>query len=198
MLDMLLTPFAFLGIRHPDKKLVTINWIAPLSLAAICTICLCIVDQMNFFGSNGFLEKILGLVQSLPGFYLAALIAVTAFSNGPGMDKLMPGIPPTGKIWHNGSIIREELTRRRMLSMMFAFLTASSFLLTFAIILSTSLANPAYQWIRSTSDALWVANIATGVKCLVIFSLLTALWQMLLVTLWGLFYLSDRIHEPDS
>lgn len=198
MLDVLLTPFSFLGIRHPDKKLLVINWIAPLSLAALCAICLCTVDGLNFFGVNGFLDKTLGIVQSLPGFYLAALIAVTAFSNGPSMDKLMPGIPPTGKIWHNGVMVREELTRRRMLAMMFAFLTASSFLLTFLMIACTSFAGTFSEMILYYSGCVWSKDFAIGLKFATMVFILTALWQLILVTLWGLFYLSDRIHAPEE
>lgn len=196
MLDILLRPFAFLGIQHPDKTFRLMNWVLSFLLAALSTALILSVNGLNVFGETGLLAKVQNFVQSLPGFYLAALTAVAAFGSA-SMDELMPGTPPTGVILHNGAPTRTGLTRRRMLSMMFAFLTASSFLLTFGLIAAVSFASLAHAWLLGLrlTDA---GCLVLFVKGLVVFIAMFALWQMLLITTWGLFYLGDRIHTPDK
>lgn len=196
MLDILLRPFAFLGIQHPDKTLRLINWVLPSLLAVASTALMLGVSGLNVFGETGLLAKIQNFVQSLPGFYLAALTAVAAFGNA-GMDELMPGTPPTGIILHNGALGRFDLTRRRMLSMMFAFLTAVSFLLTFALIAAVSFASLVHAWLLGWGFT-YAGCVILLAKGVVVFAAMFALWQMLLITAWGLFYLGDRIHADDA
>lgn len=143
---------------------------------------------VDVFGSAGFLSKILGFVQSLPGFYIAALAAIATFNNSD-MDKLMPGKPPEAKIIYNGHLQSVPLTRRRMLSMLFSFLTAESLVLTIFAIGATTLAQPIKDLVP--------IYLHGGFKIVFSFLYLTFVMQMFVVTMWGLYYLGERIHTPD-
>jgi hypothetical protein len=192
VLAELARPLSYLSIHHPTRGIQVVNWWLPVGLASSICICGGLANgPIDLFGSSGALSKILGFIQSLPGFYLAALAAVATFNN-PDMDKLMPGTPPTAKILYNGTLTVVPLTRRRMLSIMFAYLTAISFILTLLTIGAMTFAEP----IRSVV-AQHCATIVPFVKCAFSFTYFVALGQMLFITMWGLFYLGERIHTPD-
>lgn len=189
MLKELLRPFSYLTVKHPDSRVLMVNWVLPVLLAGACVGPLIAWKiEVDTFSSSGWLMKVLGFVQNLPGFYLAALAAVATFSN-PGMDKLMPGTPPTACVLHNGKLTEVKLTRRRMLCIMFAYLTVESFGLTIAAITATTMATP----IKAVLPEVIQSSMRFGFM----FLYLMFLWQLLSVTLWGLYYLGERIHTPD-
>lgn len=168
------------------------NWWLPLlaSMALVAMSCF-IERRVDLFGASGVLNKVLGFIQSLPGFYLAALAAVATFNN-PDMDRLMPGTPPTAKVLYNGKLITVELTRRRMLCIMFAYLTALSFVLTMGAISAMTFADDIKATVQTSAPSLigWVKAAFS----IIFFG---GLFQMLAITMWGLFYLGERMHTPD-
>ncbi|WP_156422126.1 hypothetical protein [Paucibacter sp. KCTC 42545] len=192
MLTELSRPFSYLSIRHPAEGVRWVNWWLPL-LASIALVALCgsMERRVDLFGASGVINKVLGFIQSLPGFYLAALAAVATFNN-PDMDRLMPGTPPTARILYNGKLITVELTRRRMLCIMFAYLTVLSFVLTMSSIAAMTFAEDIKAAIQENSPLLirWIKAAFTSIY-------FGALFQMLTITMWGLFYLGERMHTPD-
>lgn len=185
----LFRPYAYLTIRHESFLPQWINWIIPALLATL-VVCLVLLLGVNVdvFGGSGLVSKFLGFLQSMPGFYIAALAAIATFNNAD-MLKVMPGTPPEMKISYNNAVQVVRLTRRRFLSSMFAFLTVSSISLTLISIAALSLAEP----IKSiTPPVAW-----SGFKLVFGFTYLLLVAQLIMVTLWGLFYLGERIHTPD-
>lgn len=187
MLSQLLTPLQYLQIRHPTRMPQTVNWVVPLGASAVIVLgaWLCDLD-LDVFSDNGLVARCLGFVQTLPGFYIAALAAIVTFG-GPSMDQLMKGDPAT--LWIHTNQGKETicLTRRRFLAAMFAYLTASSFVLTFGSIALLTLAKPILPLLSAS---------LVPVKAVVTFVFLAALAQLLSITFWGLYYLGDRIHRP--
>lgn len=189
MLTELARPLSYLTIRHPDNTVHLINWVIPI-VAGLLYAVVWHFTRLNIdtFGSAGLLSKIVSFVQSLPGFYLAALAAVATFNNAH-LDKLMPGDAPQAKVLYHGKLTLVSLTRRRMLSLMFSYLVALSFVVTLLAIFATSFAAPLKP--KLGADALHAWKIGfMGVY-------VTLFTQMLCVTLWGLFYLGERVHTPD-
>jgi hypothetical protein len=182
-------PFSYLSIRHPDGGVWIINWGIPIVISTFFVIITyrfgVIVD---LFGASGVIGKILGFVQNLPGFFIAALAAVATF-NSPSIDKKMPGIPPQIDVLYNGKLTTVDMTRRRFLCVMFAYLTIESFLITVGSIFLTTYAAPLKELIP--------VALQVPVKTTVIFFYIVFFAQMLCVTLWGLFYLGERLHTPD-
>ena len=193
MLRYLLRPFAFLGVSHAGSLLAWLNWGLPLLFASVLSgIFATTLPHINLYSNDGIFVRILGFVQSLPGFYIAALAAIATFHQA-ALDVLMPGRPPLAKIIYNGALTTVELTRRRFLCLLFSHLTAISFLLTIGLIATTSLSAPVRDLLVSNGYRTAV-EVLRWVGC---WLQLAALAQMLVVTFYGLFYLGERIHVND-
>lgn len=189
MLFYLLRPFAYLTIRHSSGLTKVVNWWVPGILAiVIVAFGAVFASAIDLVGATGIVARMLGLVQTLAGFYIAALAAVATFSS-EGMDKLMAGEPPTMKVLYNHCSTRIPLTRRRFLCSMFAFLTAMSLLI--AVVAIGALA---FGPIAGDLICMELRGVA---RALFAFVFVFASLQMLSVTLWGLFYLGERMHTPD-
>lgn len=188
MLD-LVRPFAFLTIRHPSRLPELINWLAPLVLAILILAGLFMASiPINVYGPQGLLERLLSFVQTLAGFYIAALAAVSSF-NSPHLDKTMPHPAPTMLIKYNGVLQPVQATRRRFLTSMFAYLTAISFLFTLMAIATLTVV-PAVR-------IAWPAEVVAILRAAGTFCFLFMTFQMVVVTFWGLFYLGERMLTPD-
>jgi hypothetical protein len=187
MLD-LLRPFSFLSIKHPSHVPLWVNWLLPAIVAVVTIYGLSMLgNQVNVFGQQGLLDRALALVQTLAGFYIAALAAVSSF-NSPHLDRTMPAPAPTMYIRYNDEMQKVEATRRRFLTAMFAYLTALSLLLSFALIAALVLAPPLRE--------MWTA-VAGHLHWVVAGMFLFFIVQMISVTFWGLFYLGERMLTPD-
>ncbi|WP_193087959.1 hypothetical protein [Advenella sp. FME57] len=145
--------------------------------------------QVPIYESSGLIEKILGFVQVLPGFYIAALAAIATF-NKLDIDKTMPAPAPKIDVIVNGTSVPIELTRRRFLCSMFAFLTAESFILIVLAIFALIAHSPI--------KGLLPDNVHFASSMGFLFAFMLLFWQMVLATFWGLFYLGDRLHQPDA
>ncbi len=186
MSSLLLRPLNYLAIRHESRIFSLFNWILPAAFSALA-VCACfwLAPGVNLFHAEGLIAKILNFVQNMPGFYLAALAAVATFGKAD-LDQLMPGRPPTAVVLYNGQPVKVQLTRRRFLSMMFSYLTALSLMLTIGAIVATA-------FVDALHGSIW-----GSIRWVALFAYLLFFIQMLVVTLWGLYYLGERIHTPDS
>ncbi len=190
MSNVLVRPFAYLSIQHDSSLPAWVNWAIPMILAGLaCALFTWIGFGAGLVSDNGFFARVLGFTQGLAGFYIAALAAIATFSNAD-MDQLMPGNPPTLVIHHNSGKETIRLSRRRFLSQLFAYLTALSFVISLVSIMALAVGvnvktifNPAY------------VNLA---KIVFLFFYFLVLSQMTTITLWGIYYLGERIHTPDS
>lgn len=190
MAAVLTRPLLYLSIQHDSRQLVAVNWALPAAVSGllVCAM-LWLAPTMNVFHSGGLVDKLLGFVQSLPGFYLAALAAVATFGK-PGLDDVMPGTPPRAHILYNGQTVLVDLTRRRFLCLMFSYLTAISIGLTLALVGSLAAVDPLQAHVPVTA--------IPALRAVITFALLLFLVQMVVITLWGLYYLGERMHTPDK
>jgi hypothetical protein len=190
MLKHLLRPLSYLAIAH--KKKWIIDWIYPLLLAFIATSFIFILrlyGNIPLYIDGGLISKILSFTQGLPGFYIAALAAIATF-NKTDIDKIMPSPAPKIDIIVQGKSVAIELTRRRFLCSMFAFLTAESLILIILAIFGQA----AYLPIK----LLAASEFHLFISASFIFVYMLIFWQMLVTSFWGLFYLGDRLHQPDQ
>jgi hypothetical protein len=184
----LIRPFAYLTVRHPSRLPLWVNWLLPLLMATVVLAGLwALKERVNVYGAQGLLERLLSFVQTLVGFYIAALAAVSSF-NSPHLDREMPHPAPTMEVKHNGALQTVAATRRRFLTSMFAYLTALSFLFSLAAVAVLVLAGPFGQ--SYPSLAAWLRPVG-------LFCFLVALFQTTCITFWGLFYLGERMLTPD-
>jgi hypothetical protein len=189
MFKNLFRPLSYLFIEHKQKWKV--DWVYPLVLTALSTGLLFFLKKYGtiaLYADGALIAKILGFVQGLPGFYIAALAAIATF-NKLDIDKTMPKPAPKLDIMVQGQKVPIELTRRRFLCSMFAFLTAESLILIVLAIFGQAVYLPAKAIFPEK------LHVLASATYMVVF--LFALWQMLITSFWGLFYLGDRLHQPD-
>lgn len=169
--------WGYLTIKQAHKK--DYDWFAPIILTGLLFM---IVWQLDIDFSNliNFAEKTSSFLAILPGFYIAALAAVATF-NKPSIDRKIPD-NPTPYVYQRsqGTDIRTELSRRRFLTMLFAFLAAESLVLFLLTIFAGMMNEPTY----------FVSILFSTVFFFLFF-------QLIVATLWGLYYLSEKMHHND-
>jgi hypothetical protein len=184
----LLRPFSYILIQHP--VIAKVNWHVPVVLTC-CAFALILPmrSEMNVWGADGIVAQAQGLVQGLPGFYIAALAAVATFGQQTNLDTVIPAPTPTLHTNFSGTWVDMRLTRRRFLCLLFAYLTAVSVMLSLLAFYSRAVAAPARKVFLPI-----VVDVSSFMALAVY---LLFLFQLVVITLWGLYYLGDRMHQPD-
>ncbi|MBK1717551.1 hypothetical protein CKO27_07835 [Thiocystis violacea] len=180
-----MTPVRYLRIQHPAKRLLDV--IVPALMAGLATACLMLLPYpVRLLGDSGLISVFTDLLQILVGFYIAALAAVATFDR-PGMDAPLDGEPARLIERRNGALVPVNLSRRRFLSMMFGYLSFLGLVLYFWGALAGLLA-------ENLRDTIPVEIYVFAVPaCLFLY--LFWICNLLVTTLLGLHYLSDRIHR---
>lgn len=179
-------PFAYLAIRHEHKKII--DWVFPSILVIVTAAVLFLCGKnVNLYGSTGVISKILSFIQNLPGFYIAALAAIATFGRSD-IDSIIPEPTPLITEVRGGEEQEVALTRRRFLSLMFAFLTAEC---VFIILISIAL----LTFAGDTDQQLFQNPSYWGIAAFLV--LMLFFFQMIITTFWGLYYLGDKIHKVE-
>lgn len=193
MIDALFKPLRYLAIRVDAGGKLKVDVIIPLIVALVISsifLYLKIVYQIHLFGADSSLiENIIGLIQILPGFYIAALAAISTFPSS-SMDKDMP--EPTPYLKKTIGVENDYLSRRRFLSYMFAYLAYISIITLFL----TAIIVFAYSTALFEAPVI-IDNAVYFFSCLSIYFLII---QIVFLTFVGLWYLGERIHfnDPDD
>ena len=187
LLKQILMPFGYLMIRHPHKWIV--DWFYP-ALATVLTLLglLHITEISLVLAKGGIVSSLVSFVQSLPGFYIAALAAIATFGRAD-IDSVLPEPTPEVKIKFIGGENIVKLTRRRFLAMLFSFLTAESILLVIFTIFTVELSSSILLFsAHGVSIGWWVSLVLLAI-------FFFALYQLVAATFWGLYYLGFKLHE---
>ncbi|MEH6346025.1 MAG: hypothetical protein V7785_13120 [Bermanella sp.] len=180
ILYKLLTPLNYLRIKHPQKQLVDI--VLPLVFSLlICIAFYFLPKPIGLLGQNGLILSLSGFLQVLAGFFIAALGAIATFPN-KDMDRPTDGIPL--------KLDELELTRRQFLSYMFGFLAFTGFILVLLSKMVLSAESNIIHLLSNVNDQyrLWL-------KLVFSFLYFTIFNSLLFTTLFGLHYLTEKIHE---
>lgn len=186
MLKVLISPLTYLQIRHEAKRWADWGYPAVFTLASSYLI-LKHAPAGAIAGQDGLVSKLLIVSSVLPGFYIAALAAIATF-NRPDIDELMPAPAPTIVHRIGGQKNEIQLTRRRFLTHLFAFLCFES-LAVMVTCMFASLVGPSIL-------VSFLVPVAYCIKVGSVFLLLLMFWQMIFGTLLGLYYLGDRLYRP--
>lgn len=186
-LRQLFTPLNYLRIRRKTVKSFY-DWWIPLGLTVITITLVGITGwKLDVFGNDGLVKQITELLKMLIGFYIAALAAVSTFPSAV-LDQSLRGEPTTLKVKRRGCEITVPLSRRRFLSYLFGYLAFMSLVLFIAGTVATIVV-PGLKDILGNSWAVPLKAIGLAIYLFWVYNILVA-------TLLGLHYLSDRIHRP--
>lgn len=181
-------PWAYILIKGRDKQFYDFLLPAILSLA-VTTVAILSKGSINYFGAGGIISSFTSFIQNLPGFFIAALSVVATFQKAE-MDYFLAEPTPTINIRSDGRNGAIRLTRRRFLGLLFSFLTAQSIAITIFGIAITSYSGYIAQIIP---DPTKIYCFGFG-----LFIYLFLVSQMVIVTLWGLYYLSERMLQGEK
>jgi hypothetical protein len=185
----LFSPLSYLLIKHEEKRWY--DYRIPL-IGAVIVMCVYYFypNQIPLVGTTGLLVQVNGLLQVLIGFYIAALAAVSTFSNST-IDEVMAGDAPTLVEKFRGTKLKVELTRRRFVCYLFGYLALASFFLfclgLISILVGKTVSSGLGELI--SPDFLWAfKTIFIGLYSLILINIITT-------TLLGLYFLSVRFHQ---
>jgi len=173
----LCTSVSYLKVRHKEKLWYDLYY--PLVLSLVLTgVDFVLPHRIDFFGKDGFLSGMTGLLQILAGFYIASLAAVATFQK-PGLDDFMSGKPP--------ELGKEKLTRRRFLCLLFAYLSAASIALYF-------IGLGAYL-LKNNVVGIVPFELFVPVRSAFVLLYTFLLSNVMTTTLLALHYVSDKMHK---
>lgn len=185
---------AYRSVRHPNARIV-IDGI-PLALAVLLLVAGRLFPvQPALLGKDGLFSAAMSVLSTLPGFYFAGLAAVATFSNAY-MDLEMPAPAPEIDIVTRGQTITNKLTRRQYLSYLFSYLVVLSLVLCFVLLALNALTGSVALWKSGVLQVRYGALIWEGLREIVLFPISYLLTSLLVVTLHGVFFLTERIHQP--
>ncbi|MCH2395077.1 MAG: hypothetical protein MK313_10400 [Oceanibaculum sp.] len=171
------------------------RWL-PLTLTVIAIgIYLILPVKPALIGDKGLASNLLTLVSTLPGFYFAGLAAVATFGNTT-MDHEMPAPAPEVDMRVAGKTATVKLTRRLFLSYLFSYLVILSFGLCFSLVTINALSGSIealQEYIVCSTGMTWPWFVF---KALVGIPLTFAFASMVVTTLHGVFFLTEKIHQP--
>lgn len=185
--------FAYRGISHDNMRIYTV-WLPLLITVAAAALYVGIPVKPALIGPSGLIGSLLALISTLPGFYFAGLAAVATFGNAT-MDKEMPAPAPEVKMLVNGQRLSVKLTRRLFLSYLFSYLVILSLALCLALITINALA-PAIDAFRISlvsHGGEWPWRLLKGTVGAAITFVFAS---MVVSTLHGIFFLTEKIHQP--
>lgn len=186
-------PMAFLSAKGPTLKLYR-DWI-PIAFAMACVVGYMLLPvRVGLVGTNSASAVMAPLFAGLPGFFIAALAAVSTFQGGD-LDRDMDGT--TIWILANGDGGDTDVTLRVFLSHLFAYLTVLSvfgFLLCAgATVLTANVAH--FQGLASQSQTVWDDATWAAAKGLFVYVLAALTGSVLSCTALGLYFLAERVHQ---
>ena len=197
----LFSPWRFWCIHDESKLLYVLNWGFPILLSLIITI---VIKVFCLYSGSLSMCKhwkdLLRLVENsnfLPGFFIAALAAIAVFEKN-SMDEILPG----AKLFYTDIDGRRvELTRRRLLCMLFSFLSAQSFcLIALTQIFDNLFGIYGNQNIKCSvlSCVLKYDTLLSDWPFVISYFIILFLYiQIFLIMLYGMYYLGERIHYKD-
>lgn len=186
--------FAYRGIAHSGMHMYT-RWL-PLIITIIVVLAyIALPSKPPIVGEKALAASLLTIVSTLPGFYFAGLAAVSTFGNTT-MDHEMPAPAPEVEMVVAGTEVKVKLTRRLFLSYLFSYLVILSFVLCVALVglnaLSGSI-DALQTYLAQVSDSVWPWRIVKGLTGT---ALVFAFASMVITTLHGVFFLTEKIHQP--
>lgn len=178
-------PLSYLRIKNSHLKQFSFYIPAFLTIIFIAMYLLLPI-KLNIFNENGLIKSISNFLSLLIGFYIASLAAIATFQN-ENLDKKIQGEKAILEHIRGGQELSEELTRRRFLCLLFGYCSLASIFLFLLGIFSQLLQDNLREIIPNIYHSFFI------VLFLVVY--IFVFFNLIVTTLLGLNYLTDRIHR---
>jgi hypothetical protein len=188
--------FAFGGIKHPELN-PFLFWGPIISASALTFIFWLMPIQPKLTGDGSLSRHMITVFAILPGFFIAALSAVATF-NRAEMDEIMPFPAPKIKLRTGAEESYVEMTSRMFTSHLFSYLTTISFIAVFVFVAADISAATAVFLINKISNVQFQIYTKNFISLFYVWVLVWLSSKIILTTLVGLYFMSERIHRPHS
>jgi len=186
----LMTPLRYLRIRQGIslfQSKAVYDWFLPAVLAIPATY-IGNKYSLGIFSEQGVIGGFQKLLEILIPFYIAALAAVATFQRD-GLDDVLKGHPATLNIRHaRGDWVERILTRRQFICYLFGYLAFLSLCLFVAILFLNLIS----QKSSVAAHELFGACLPFA-KIAIIYIFMVPIWQMIVTTLLGVYFMSERL-----
>ena len=152
----LFRPLRYFGLRNREKTIIDV--VGTLVIAVVVLVPFLIFPEASFFRAGGFLDRLIGLLSALTGFFVAALVAAATFAH-PDLDREMTNGAVEMKVSDGKSYTWQRLTRRELACAIFGYLSFAAFLLSVAaaMIVPIATATTSHPWFMPPE---WMAVIS--------------------------------------
>ncbi len=177
ILQKLCSPLRYLKIKHKEKTFF--DYILPILATSFFLLInhYALPKSMPFLGDKSIVSVVNSLLQMLSGFYIASLAAVATFSR-PEIDEVMINAPKLNNI---------PITRRLFLTHLFGYLAFVSIMLYFV----GGFVQIASESMSQFESYAYFATISITSQFIYVF----CIFNLIFVTLLGLYFMIDRIHK---
>ncbi|RYV03777.1 hypothetical protein SOPP22_02840 [Shewanella sp. OPT22] len=179
MIDKILKPMNYIGIKHSEK--LWFDLFIPAFLSIVISIVIFNLPKpIALLGKDSLISLVNGILQILSGFYIASMAAVATFQK-EGMDSKMDGIPPKLK--------GIALTRRNFLTYLFGYLAFMSILMYFV---------GGFIQLSASSISFWFSEGYLILKYSLVALYIFIVCNILTTTVLGMHFLIDKIHREKN
>lgn len=189
----LFRPLRYFALRNREKTMIDVLGTVALTFLILTPFVL--VPDASFFRAGGFMDRLIGLMSALTGFFVAALVAASTFAH-PDLDTVMTKGAVEMKVKDADGTTWQRMTRRELACAIFGYLSFAAFIFSVAaaVIVPISTAGPAIPpfvdgRIHSFVDE-WKDPLRFGAMAIFILPLA----HIMTATGLGVFYLMERLH----
>lgn len=189
----LFRPLRYFALRNGEKTAIDI--FGTIALSALIMLPFLLVPDASFFRAGGFLDRLIGLMSALTGFFVAALVAASTFSH-PDLDRVMTSGAVEMKVKEDGAVKWQKLTRRELACAIFGYLSFASFLFSVAAAITVPIATaePSMPAFVSQKAAGFMSAHRSEIRWLLMVAVVIPLAHVMTATGLGVFYLMERLH----
>lgn len=183
----LLRTLNYIRVKHPHAR--RYNFYYPTFLSIIvCILIYKLAPNEKIFSIDGFISKFNAFLGVIAPFFIASLAAVSTFSGPKGFDQPFEmSTPVTLQIKGSRGAWQEiEVSPRHFLSLLFGYCSVISLLLLMFTILAPFL---------SSGMVNNCGRVGEFLKMGILFVFLSFFFQVIVATLVGIYYLSDKLHR---
>ncbi|MBB3870742.1 hypothetical protein [Brevundimonas mediterranea] len=189
----LFRPLRYFALRNREKT--ALDFMGTAIIATILIVPFLLVPDASFFRAGGFLDRLIGLMSALTGFFVAALVAAATFAH-PDLDREMGSGAVEMKINDGEETRWQRLTRREWACAIFGYLSFATFIFSVmaAIAVPVATSNPEVPWWLPDQTVLKLSHWFYEIRYTLMLLFLIPLGHIMTVTGIGIYYLMDRLH----
>lgn len=190
----LFRPLRYFGLRNREKTIIDI--VGTLVIGSLILTPFLILPEASFFRAGGFLDRLIGLLSALTGFFVAALVAAATFAH-PDLDREMTNGAVEMKVPDGESYRWQKLTRRELACAIFGYLSFAAFLLSVAVAMIVPIATTATSspWFVPPEWTVFINEHRYQVRIFAMSLIIVPLAHVMTATGLGIFYLMERLHH---